>query len=68
MDHNINLRIYERKMLRKIHYLIKSIRTALCSSKLKPRCHYDRTYRYKMRQKVPAAWVGQGSSVTSNVD
>jgi transposase len=35
-----------------IHYLIKSIRTSLCSSKLKPRCHYDCTYQYKMRQKA----------------
>jgi hypothetical protein len=35
-----------------IHYLIKSIRTSLCSSKLKPRCHYDRTYLYKRRQKA----------------
>jgi hypothetical protein len=33
-----------------LHYLIKSIRTTLCSSKLKPRCHYDRTYQYKRRQ------------------
>jgi hypothetical protein len=35
-----------------IHYLIKSIQTSLCSSKLKPRCHYDRTYWCKKRQKV----------------
>jgi hypothetical protein len=35
-----------------VHYLIKSIRTSLCSSKLKPRCHYDRTYQYKRRQKA----------------
>jgi hypothetical protein len=33
-------------------YLIKSIRTTLCNRKLKPRCHYDRTYRYKRRQKA----------------
>jgi hypothetical protein len=35
-----------------LHYLIKSIRTSLCSSKLKPRCHYDRIYQYKRRQKA----------------
>jgi hypothetical protein len=34
-----------------IHNLI-SIRTSLCSSKLKPRYHSDRTYRYKRRQKA----------------
>jgi hypothetical protein len=33
-------------------YLIKSIWTSICSSKLKPRCHYDRTYQYKRRQKA----------------
>jgi hypothetical protein len=33
------------------HNLIKSIQTSLCSSKLKPRCQYDRTYQYKRRQK-----------------
>jgi hypothetical protein len=31
---------------------MKSTRTSLCSNKLKPRCHYDRTYWYKMRQKT----------------
>jgi transposase len=35
-----------------VHYLIKNIRTSLCSSKLKPRCYYDRNYRYKRRQKA----------------
>jgi transposase len=35
-----------------IHYLIKSVRTSLYSSKLKPRCRYDHTYRYKRRQKT----------------
>jgi hypothetical protein len=35
-----------------IHYLIRSIRTSLCSSKLKPRCHYDCNDRYKRRQKA----------------
>jgi hypothetical protein len=35
-----------------IHYLIKTIRTSLCSSKLKPTCHYDRNYRYKRRQRA----------------
>jgi hypothetical protein len=35
-----------------IHYLIKSIWTSICSSKLTPRCHYDRTYRYKRRQEA----------------
>jgi hypothetical protein len=35
-----------------MHYLIKSIQTLLCSSKLMPRCHYDDTYRYKRRQKA----------------
>jgi transposase len=33
-----------------VHYLIKSIRTTLCSSKLKPTCHYDHTYQYRRRQ------------------
>jgi hypothetical protein len=35
-----------------IHYLIISIRTFLSRSKLKPRCHYDRTYLYKRTQKA----------------
>jgi hypothetical protein len=35
-----------------IHYLIGSIWTYLCSSKLKPRCHYERTYQYERRQKA----------------
>jgi hypothetical protein len=35
-----------------ILYLIRSIQTSLCSSKLKPRCHYDCTYWYKRRQKA----------------
>jgi hypothetical protein len=35
-----------------MHYRIKSIRTALCSSKLKPRCYYDHNYKYKRRQKA----------------
>jgi hypothetical protein len=35
-----------------IHYLIKIIRTSLYSSKLKPRCHYDCTYRYRRKQKA----------------
>jgi hypothetical protein len=35
-----------------IHHMINSIRTSLCSSKLKPRYHYDHNYRYKMRQKA----------------
>jgi hypothetical protein len=35
-----------------LHCLIKSIRTALCSSKLKLRGHYDHTYQYKRRQKA----------------
>jgi hypothetical protein len=39
-------------MMLNIHYLIESIRTSLCSSKLKPRCHYDRTYWYKRGQKA----------------
>jgi transposase len=34
------------------YYLIKSIRTSFCSSKLNPRCHCDRTYRYKRKQKA----------------
>jgi hypothetical protein len=34
------------------HYLIKSIQTSLCSSKLKPRCHYSHIYRCKSRQKA----------------
>jgi hypothetical protein len=33
-------------------HLTYTIRTSLCSSKLKPRCHYNRTYRYKRRQKA----------------
>jgi hypothetical protein len=33
-------------------YLIKNIWTSLCSSKLTRRCHYNRTYRYKRRQKA----------------
>jgi hypothetical protein len=33
-------------------YPIRSIRTFLCGSKLKPRCHGDRTYRYKRREKA----------------
>jgi hypothetical protein len=36
----------------KIHYLIQRIWTSLCSSNLKPRCHYDHTYWYKRRQKA----------------
>jgi hypothetical protein len=35
-----------------IHYLIEYIPTSLCSSKLKPRCHYDHTFWYERRQKV----------------
>jgi transposase len=35
-----------------IYYVIKSIRTSLCGSRLKPRRHYDRTYRYKRRQEA----------------
>jgi transposase len=35
-----------------IHYLIKSIRTSLCNSKLKPRCHYYCIYQYRRRQKA----------------
>jgi hypothetical protein len=31
---------------------MRSIWRSLCSSKLKPRCHYDCTYRYKMMQKA----------------
>jgi hypothetical protein len=58
-----------------IHYLIRSIWTSLCN-KRKPICQYDHTYWYKRRQKAmfcsllnrPAAWVGQGISVTLNVD
>jgi hypothetical protein len=34
-----------------IHYLIKSTQISMCSSKLKPRCNYDHTYRYKRSQK-----------------
>jgi hypothetical protein len=40
------------QMGKEINYLIERIRTSLCSSKLKPRCHYDRTYWYKRRQKT----------------
>jgi hypothetical protein len=43
---------YEPQNRLKIHYLIKTIQTSLCSSKLKSRCHYDRTYWYKRRQKA----------------
>jgi hypothetical protein len=35
-----------------IHFLIRRIRTSLCSNKLKPGCHYDHIYRYKRRQKA----------------
>jgi hypothetical protein len=35
-----------------IHYLIESIQTSLCSSKLKPEYYYDRTNWYKRRQKA----------------
>jgi hypothetical protein len=48
-----------------MHYLIKSIRTHLCSNKLKPRCHYDRTYRHKRKQKTVCCSL---LSSTSNMD
>jgi hypothetical protein len=38
------LSLFEGRVLRRIHYLIKSIWTSLCSSKLKPKCYYNRTY------------------------
>jgi hypothetical protein len=37
---------------RNTYYLIKSIRKSLCNCKLKPRCHYGRTYQYIRRQKA----------------
>jgi hypothetical protein len=52
-------------MLLNIHYLIKSIRTSLCSSKLKSACHYDRTYQYKRRQKAVCCSL---LSSTSSID
>jgi hypothetical protein len=48
-----------------IHHLIKSIQTSLCSSKLKPRCHYDQTYWYKRRQRAACCSL---LSSTSSMD
>jgi hypothetical protein len=48
-----------------IHYLIKSIQTFLCSSKLKLRCSYSRIYQYKRRQKAVCCSL---LSSTSKVD
>jgi hypothetical protein len=39
-------------MVSDVHYLIESIRTSLCSSKLKPRCYYNHNYWCKRRQKA----------------
>jgi transposase len=52
-----------------IHYLIKSIRTSLCSSKLKPTCHYDYdcTCRYTRRQKAGKAVCCSLLSSTSSM-
>jgi hypothetical protein len=47
-----------------VHYLIKSIRTSLRSSKLKPRCHYDLTYQYKRRQKAVCCSLVSSTSST----
>jgi hypothetical protein len=47
----------------KVHYLIKSIRTSLCNSKLKPRCHYDRAYWYKRRQKAVCCSLLSSTSI-----
>jgi transposase len=48
-----------------MHYLIKSMRTSICSSKLKPRCHYDHTYRYKRRQKAVCCSILSSTSKMS---
>jgi hypothetical protein len=50
-----SVELANRQSLTYVHYLIKSIRTSLCNSKLKPRCHYDRTYRYKGGRKLCVA-------------
>jgi transposase len=46
------MRTWRHEKIHNIHSLIKSIRISLCSSKLKRRCHYNRTYQYKRRQKA----------------
>jgi hypothetical protein len=50
-----------------VRCLIKSIRTSLCSSKLKPRCQYNCTYWYKRRQKtVCCSLLSSTSSIGSS--
>jgi hypothetical protein len=52
-----------------LHYLIKSTWTSLCSSKVKLRCHYDRTYQCKRRQKaVCCALLSSTSSMDRSVE